>query len=112
VVLHFVKWRSSMRWLKHGAAVTGVVSLLSACSLFGTSHINNQTKFSSSVFGVAASPRVTTSTNIRKGGGRYIVGSPYKVAGRWYRPQENRAYDKTGVASWYGPNFHGLFMAV
>ncbi|VAW20462.1 Septum-associated rare lipoprotein A [hydrothermal vent metagenome] len=111
MVLELINWRLSIRWLKHGAAIGAVLSLVSACSLFSSSHINNQTKFSSSAFGVAASPRVTTSTNVRKGGGRYIVGKPYKVAGRWYRPQENTAYDKTGVASWYGPNFHGRLTA-
>ncbi len=110
-MVHPIKWRTAVRWLKHGAAIAGVTGLLSACSIFDTSHINNQTKFSSSVFGVAASPRVTKSANIRKGGGRYVIGNPYKVAGRWYRPQKNNAYDKTGVASWYGPNFHGRLTA-
>ncbi len=42
-----------------------------------------------------------------KGGGVYKVGSPYRVAGRWYVPSEDRAYDRTGVASWYGVSFHG-----
>ncbi len=85
--------------------------MLGACSFPGASFINNQTKFSSSIFGVAASPRITSSTSVRKGGGRYMVGRPYKVAGRWYRPRENTAYDKIGIASWYGPNFHGRLTA-
>lgn len=41
------------------------------------------------------------------GGGRYKIGKPYKIAGGWYRPRENRTYDKIGVASWYGEYFHG-----
>ncbi len=36
-----------------------------------------------------------------------MVGQPYRVAGKWYRPAENRNYNETGAASWYGPNFHG-----
>jgi rare lipoprotein A len=40
-------------------------------------------------------------------GGVYKVGNPYKVRGRWYHPKEDPYYDRTGVASWYGPNFHG-----
>ena len=36
-----------------------------------------------------------------------MVGQPYRIAGRWYRPAENRNYNETGTASWYGPNFHG-----
>lgn len=41
-------------------------------------------------------------------GGFYKVGKPYKVAGRWYHPVDNaKAYDQTGIASWYGRDFHG-----
>ena len=42
-----------------------------------------------------------------KGGGVYKVGLPYRVGGRWYHPQEDPSYDRTGVASWYGTAFHG-----
>lgn len=41
-----------------------------------------------------------------KGGGRYQLGEPYEVAGVWFYPQEDPNYDKTGTASWYGPQFH------
>ena len=42
-----------------------------------------------------------------KGGGRYMVGKPYKVAGKWYRPKDDPNYTSVGLASWYGPTFHG-----
>jgi len=42
-----------------------------------------------------------------KSQGDYKVGKPYQVAGVWYYPSENWSYDETGIASWYGPNFHG-----
>ena len=35
------------------------------------------------------------------------IGNPYKVAGKWYYPQEQPGYDETGHASWYGKDFHG-----
>ena len=35
------------------------------------------------------------------------IGKPYKVAGIWYYPEENSNYRQEGVASWYGPKFHG-----
>ncbi len=38
---------------------------------------------------------------------RTMIGEPYKVGGRWYHPTEDEDYDKTGMASWYGPKFHG-----
>lgn len=39
--------------------------------------------------------------------GVYKVGNPYLVDGQWYYPQADYNYDERGVASWYGPNFHG-----
>lgn len=37
----------------------------------------------------------------------YKVGRPYKIAGSWYYPAEDYGYVEEGMASWYGPNFHG-----
>lgn len=87
-----------------------LLPMLSACgssNFFGLADINTKTKFSSSEYGVSASKRVYTGKRVPKGGGRYQIGKPYKVAGRWYKPRENKRYDETGQASWYGPNFHG-----
>jgi rare lipoprotein A len=39
--------------------------------------------------------------------GDYKVGKPYQIKGQWYYPIENFEYVETGIASWYGPNFHG-----
>ncbi|HCP00912.1 MAG: hypothetical protein CL573_06170 [Alphaproteobacteria bacterium] len=43
--------------------------------------------------------------------GRYKVGSPYQIKGAWYYPAEDYDYSETGIASWYGPNFHGKLTA-
>ncbi len=32
---------------------------------------------------------------------------PYFVRGSWHYPQKHYEYDETGLASWYGPGFHG-----
>lgn len=48
---------------------------------------------------------------VPKGGGRYKVGDPYKINGRWYQPREDRTYDRVGIASWYGEMFHGRYTA-
>jgi len=45
--------------------------------------------------------------HINKPQGSYKVGKPYQVAGVWYYPSEDLTYDRTGIASWYGPNFDG-----
>lgn len=39
--------------------------------------------------------------------GGYKVGSAYQVGGVWYYPKEDWDYTETGIASWYGPGFHG-----
>jgi len=39
-------------------------------------------------------------------GGYWKVGNPYQIAGEWYYPKEDERYDSTGIASWYGPQFH------
>jgi rare lipoprotein A (peptidoglycan hydrolase) len=32
---------------------------------------------------------------------------PYYVRGSWHYPQKHYDYDEVGLASWYGPGFHG-----
>lgn len=39
--------------------------------------------------------------------GSYKVGQPYKIDGVTYTPRESFNHVETGVASWYGPGFHG-----
>ena len=75
------------------------------------SHINTKTKFSVKEFGVKGSPRVTMTKRPRKGGGRYQVGKPYMIAGKRYYPKEDPNLVQVGMASWYGPNFHGRLTA-
>jgi len=41
----------------------------------------------------------------------YKVGEPYKIDGIWYYPEEDYDYDEVGLASWYGPGFHGRLTA-
>jgi len=87
------------------ALVTGA---LAACgSSAGVPHVKRGA-FTEAQFGVKASPRVTNANNPPKGGGRYMVGKPYTVAGDVYEPLENPiGYVASGTASWYGNDFHG-----
>lgn len=36
----------------------------------------------------------------------YKVGQPYEISGNWYYPKEDYNYDETGIASYYGSDFH------
>jgi rare lipoprotein A len=69
-----------MRWTSH-AVVIGVALGLAAC---GTSEV----------------PRPSGPLG-------YKIGQPYQINGVWYYPAEDFNYDETGIASWYGPGFHG-----
>ena len=40
-------------------------------------------------------------------GAGYKIGNPYQIKGVWYHPKVDYQYTETGIASWYGPNFHG-----
>ena len=76
------------------AAVLGLFGALAACGSGGG--------------GLKPSARVLgLNDKIPEGGGYYKVGTPYTILGRKYYPRENPDYKRTGVASWYGADFHG-----
>jgi rare lipoprotein A len=66
-------------------------------------------------FTLAATPALPASTQrppndlepIAKGGGSFKIGRPYELNGRTYVPTEDPNYRTEGIASWYGPDFHG-----
>ena len=123
--------RGQLRELERGSLVTGefllmprfcragatVIIGLAALALAGcastpqTAARHGKEYFPSSVYG-AASPRVVADGQpVPRGGGQYLVGRPYTVAGRVYVPRENPNYTAVGLASWYGDAFHGRMTA-
>lgn len=78
--------RGSLKWA--GLAATGI--LLAACG----SHPPRP----------SAQPATTEQ-------GYYKIGRPYQIDGIWYFPREDWSYDETGIASWYGEEFHGRYTA-
>ncbi|SOC38524.1 rare lipoprotein A [Rhizobium subbaraonis] len=97
------------------AAIPAMCVGLAACNTTGeTAKKAGRSKeyFAESEYGVKASPRVVREGQpVPKGGGRYQVGQPYVVRGKWYTPKEDPNYNKTGLASWYGSAFHGRYTA-
>lgn len=97
----------SVKHLSRGALLLGAALSLGNCASQGTltSHVDPR-------YGVAASPRIVEiGESAPKGGGTYRIGKPYQVAGRTFVPQEDRNYSAEGIASWYGPDFHGRLTA-
>ncbi|HYD17979.1 MAG TPA: septal ring lytic transglycosylase RlpA family protein [Patescibacteria group bacterium] len=43
----------------------------------------------------------------KENSGTYKTGKPYRVGSVWYYPTEDFSLVETGIASWYGPDFHG-----
>ena len=43
--------------------------------------------------------------------GDFKVGNPYRIKGRLYHPSEKYRGSEIGIASWYGPGFHGKLTA-
>jgi rare lipoprotein A len=81
-------------------AMTLLCATIASCAT--TQEKKNTTKrskeyFSEREYGVKASPRVFYGKNVPKGGGRLLVGKPYKVKGKWYEPKEDKKYDKVEI---------------
>ena len=76
----------SLRRRATAGLATGAVLLLAACG---------------------SSERKTAYVAPPPGEGTYKVGKPYDIDGVTYRPMIDESYDETGIASWYGPKFHG-----
>ena len=83
------------------AVLLSVGLVLSACS-------SEKSKRSAKLdpFAGVGSPYYKGKGKIPFGGGRYQLGKPYQVAGRWFTPHEQPGYDQTGLSSWYGEAFH------
>ena len=75
------------------AICAATVSLLSACT---------EARYAAHVVKQIPMPGERSKTE-----GTFKVGSAYTIKGRRYTPVETYEYIQTGIASWYGPNFHG-----
>jgi rare lipoprotein A len=67
--------------------------------------------FAAAVAGCSTGPPTYEPVTVPPNAGIYKVGQPYQIEGTWYYPREQPDYDETGVASWYGPTFHGQHTA-
>lgn len=98
-------------WAKLGLAGIACI-LIAGCSSTGPF---SKKGGKDSKYGVAASPRVIANGQPIPPDQQYrgvsMVGKPYQVAGRTYVPKDDPGYKATGVASWYGDDFHGRLTA-
>jgi rare lipoprotein A len=98
-------------WRWRGAAGLGLAGLaLAGCATPQTGRVtysHGHEHFSQAKYGHASRKVVADGQPVPRGGGQYLVGHPYTVAGHRYYPAENPSYSAVGMASWYGAAFHG-----
>jgi rare lipoprotein A len=75
------------------------VLMLAAATLAACASADRTSKYSKRI--------VEEGEQVPKGGGNYKVGQPYRLNGRTYYPSDDPRYRAEGIASWYGPDFHG-----
>lgn len=99
--------------LKH--TKIGLISIFAVGFLSGCSEIQFLTQASKTISDDKSSKQfegpVLSGSENGANGTHYKVGKAYKIKGTWYYPKENYSYVEQGVASWYGPNFHGKLTA-
>jgi rare lipoprotein A len=78
------------------ALAVAACSMLAACA---GSNLSSKSRYSKRI--------IQDGEPVPKGGGTYKVGQPYRLNGKTYYPDENPNYRQEGIASWYGPDFHG-----
>jgi rare lipoprotein A len=87
-----------------GASLTAIArSAVLVLGCLALAHCSAGSKYSERV--------VADGEPVPKGGGAYRTGKPYNINGRTYVPNENPSYRTEGIASWYGPDFHGRLTA-
>jgi rare lipoprotein A len=98
----------SVRCIVAGFAGSAALSLCGCAELppQRLAYAKSTEYFPSSIYG-PASPRVVADGEpVPRGGGIYLLGKPYTIAGLTYYPSE-KYYAAIGRASWYGDAFHG-----
>jgi rare lipoprotein A len=93
------EWRIGGRF----AGCARIVALGIACAALAGCAASRHSQYSPKV--------IPDGQPIPKGGGTYKVGRSYQLNGKTYHPSENPRYRSEGIASWYGPDFHGRLTA-
>ena len=92
-MLRAIKDEDMTAKLLTGMVIGALLSLLAACAGGAGSRVDGH----SGVVPVVTDPAPIVSGTMR----------PYQIRGRWYHPAEQPDYEETGLASWYGDQFHG-----
>src|SRR3954471_4065383 len=87
-----------------GAALTALLALAGCLS---TDPVRTSTSSTPIITPPVIVQNVDENEPVRKVKGNYKIGQPYTINGQTHVPAEDPKYRAEGIASWYGPDFHG-----
>ncbi len=99
--------RSTARFALKALACVVSAGFLAGCAQAPKQQSRSKEYFPSSVYGRASERVVADGAAVPRGGGQYLVGRPYTIAGKRYVPNPQPREPQVGMASYYGGAFHG-----
>jgi rare lipoprotein A len=97
----------SARLAMRALACVAVAGFLAGCAQAPQQKGRSKEFFSSAVYGRPSERVVAEGEPVPRGGGQYLVGRPYTIAGKRYVPNPQPRESQVGMASYYGGAFHG-----
>ena len=103
----FAAVQPTVRFVARSLLCVLTAGLLAGCAQGPKSQGRSKEYFPSSVYGRASERVVAEGEPVPRGGGQYLVGRPYTIAGKRYVPNPQPREAQVGMASYYGGAFHG-----
>ncbi len=99
--------RPTARFAVRAVLCVVAAGFLAGCAQGPKTQGRSKEYFPSSVYGRASERVVAEGEPVPRGGGQYLVGRPYTIAGKRYVPNPQPKEAQIGMASYYGGAFHG-----
>ena len=97
----------SARFVMRGVMCVALTGFVAGCAQAPQQKGRSKEFFSSAIYGRPSERVVAEGEPVPRGGGQYLVGRPYTIAGKRYVPSSQPRESQVGMASYYGGAFHG-----
>ena len=98
---------TSARFVARGLVCVALAGFVAGCAQGPQQKGRSKEFFSSAIYGRPSERVVAEGEPVPRGGGQYLVGRPYTIAGKRYVPNPQPRESQIGMASYYGGAFHG-----
>ena len=105
--LAFPSVKAPSRFALRAFACVALAGFVAGCAQQPQQKGRSKEFFSSAIYGRASERVVAEGEPVPRGGGQYLVGRPYTIAGKRYIPTSQPREAQIGMASYYGGAFHG-----